>query len=207
MTEIMPKFAGQFPPKRSEIWNDDVQESVSGSETAIQLWSYPRWKWSISYDALRQAQPFTEYADFMNFTLRRVGRVVPFLYREEDDNCVSGQLVGLGDGVTTTFQLARSFGGSGGFVEPIFAPDVVGAVYVSGVKLATNAWSVQAWGSAAPGLLTLAAAPANGAPVSVDFSYFFPCRFATSQIDFEKVMRGWHKLGELSFTSIKRGDG
>ncbi|MBI3447222.1 MAG: DUF2460 domain-containing protein [Magnetospirillum sp.] len=205
-TDIMPRFPGQMPPKRSEIWSDDLQESASGSETVIQRWTYPRWKWVISHEALRQAGPFTEYDAFVDFTLRRVGRVVPFLYRDEEDNTATNQLVGLGDGVTTDFQLVRSYGGAGGFPEPMFAPDVVSAVRVAGVALTAGSWSVQTWGDTSPGLLTLAAAPGNGAAISVDFTYFFPCRFATQQIDFEKVMKGWHKMGELAFTSIKRGD-
>ncbi|BAE50582.1 DUF2460 domain-containing protein [Paramagnetospirillum magneticum] len=205
-TDIMPRLPGQLPPKRSEIWSDDLQESASGSETAVARWSYPRWKWTISHDALRQAAPFTEYTDFVNFTLRRLGRVMPFLYRDEEDNTATNQLVGLGDGATTQFQLVRSFGGPGGFVEPIWAPDVVSAVRVDGMPLAGGAWSVAAWGSAAPGRLSLATAPAAGKSVSVDFSYFFACRMATTQFDFEKVMKGWHKTMELAFTSIKRGD-
>ena len=203
-TDIFPSLPGQFKPKRSEMWNDDIQEAVSGKRTGIAWWTYPRWRWEVSYDFLRKMAGIPEFQTFVNFCLKRQGRAGTFLYADEDDNAVTGQLIGIGDGTTRTFQLVRSFGSdSGGFVEPIWAPNLVSAIHVDAMVLATGGWSVQGWEQTYPGLVTLTTAPAVGSAVTADFSYYFPARFAESQHDFEKVMNGWYKTGAIAFESEK----
>jgi len=146
-----------------------------------------------------------EYQTFIGFALARMGRFDTWLYQDADDNQVTNQMVGVGDGVTTSFQLVRAWGGVGGFVEPIFAPNVVAAVRVNGEVLAAGTWSASPWGATIPGRLTLTTPPAVGAALTADFSYYFPVRFADDNMDFEKFMLGRYRSKEIKFASIKLG--
>ena len=201
-TDVLPTMPGlTFPQGRSMIWSDDLQEAVSGKETAIARWTYPRWEWSLSYSVIRTFTVTSELKTFLSFALKRQGRPGTFLYQDQDDNTAVGQIIGTGDGATRTFQLVRAFGGVGGFVEPIWAPQTVSAVYVNGA--AVTGWSVQHWEETAPGLITLASAPAAGAVVTADFTYYFPVRFTESRLDLQKFLMGRYKAEKLTFHSIK----
>ena len=203
-TSILPALPGlSWPQGRSMLWSTTVTESVSGKETTVAHWTYPRWQWELTWGLLRTLSGTTELQTFVNFCLARGGRADTWLYQDSDDNAVTGQLLGVGDGVTRTFQLVRSFGGLGGFVEPIWAPNQVTAVTLGGVVQAGSAWSVTGWGSAAPGVITFVTPPPAGAVVAASFSYFFACRFLKDQIDMSKFMSGRYKAEKIAFYSIK----
>ena len=109
---------------------------------------------------------------------------------------MTGQSLGVGDGATTVFQLVRAFGG---FIEPVLAPNVVSAVYLAGVAQSPSSYSV----NPTTGLLTFTTAPASGAAITADFSYYFRCRFAEDTVDFEKFMAVLYRAQKLAFVSLK----
>jgi uncharacterized protein (TIGR02217 family) len=203
-SQIFPALSGLgWSVKRTPQWKTRVQQAISGKETRVADWSYPRWQWSLTYDFLRQGTvngvAAAEFAQLAGFFNSRQGSFDSFLYTDADDNAATGQLLGRGDGSTTTFQLLRAFGG---FIEPILAPGTINAVYLDGVSQPSG-WSVSSWGSAAPGVVTFAAAPAPGVEVSADFSFYFPCRFANDSLDFEKFMAALYAAKKVAFLSIK----
>lgn len=203
-SQIFPALSGLgWSVKRTPQWKTRVQQAISGKETRVADWSYPRWQWSLTYDFLRQGTvngvTAAEFAQLAGFFNGRQGSFDSFLYTDADDNAATGQLLGRGDGSTTAFQLLRAFGG---FIEPILAPGMVSAVYLDGVSQPSG-WSVSSWGSAAPGMVTFAAAPAPGVAVSADFSFYFPCRFANDSLDFEKFMAALYAAKKVAFLSIK----
>jgi hypothetical protein len=95
---------------------------------------------------------------------------------------VSGQLLGVGDGSTTTFALARSHGTA---AEPVAGTSGVAAVYENGVAIPDSLWSVAA--GYAPQVV-FATAPAAGVVVSADFGALWLCRFAEDIADLENFM-------------------
>jgi uncharacterized protein (TIGR02217 family) len=113
--------------------------------------------------------------------------------------------VGVGDGATTSFQLVRAFAGIGGFVEPVWAPNVISAVYLNGVKQAAASYSVGVWGSSAPGVLTFTAAPPAGAVITIDFSWYFPCQFEDDTLTLERLYAQLWQSKSVKFQSIKLG--
>ncbi len=202
-TQVFPSLAGLgWNVSRSEIWKTRNQQSIGGKETRLADWSYPRHQWTLTFDFLRQGTlsgaSYAEFAEVAAFFDLRSGMYDSFLYRDADDNAVTGQGIGTGDGTTTSFQLARAFGG---FAEPILAPDVVSHVYRAGTD--HSDWTVAAWGSSTPGVVTFSAAPGAGQAITADFTYYFPCRFAADQLDFEKFMAALYQLKKVSFVSIK----
>ena len=204
-TSVFPTLAGLgWSVTRREIWKTRSQEAISGKETRIADWSYPRHQWSLGFDFLRQGAfsgtAYSEFALLAGFFDLRQGAFDSFLYTDADDNAVTGQAIATGDGATTSFDFVRGFGG---FAEPILAPNVVSAVYLNAVAQSPSSYTVNGWGSASPGTLVFTTAPGSGVAISADFSFYFPCRFAADQMDFEKFMAALYSAKKISFISLK----
>ncbi len=194
---IFPALVGLgWSVKRTPMWKTRVQEAISGKETRIADWSYPRWKWELAYDFLRGDASHAEFQALAGFFNQRQGMFDSFLFQDSDDNAAIGQSLGSGDGTTTAFQLVRAFGG---FVEPILAPNVVSNVYLAGVPQGPSAYNV----SSASGIVTFVTAPPAGIAISADFSFYFRCRFVEDSMDFEKFMNQLWRAKKLAFISVK----
>ena len=198
MTEpIFPLLAGLgWSVKRSPVWKTRAQQAISGKETRLADWSYPAWHWELTFDFLRATPSAAEFQSLAGFFNQCQGAFGTFLYADADDNSVTGQMIGAGDGATKVFQLVRSFGG---FIEPVLAPNMVGAVTLAGVAQSPSAYSVDP----TTGLLTFTAAPSSGTAITADFSYWFRCRFAEDTVDFEKFMATLYRAQKLAFVSLK----
>lgn len=199
-TAILPSLAGLgIDVTRSPIWDTVVQQSLSGKETRYARQSYPRWKWELAYNVLRSTASYTELQQLAGFFNLRQGQYDTFLYRDVDDNTVTGQEIIIADGVKTTFQLIRTFGG---FIEPVLAPKIVSAVYLNGALLMSG-YAVGNWGSTTPGQITFTSAPASGTVITADFSYYWPVRMAADSISFSMFLSGYYKAKKFSFISVK----
>lgn len=202
-TSVLPTLKGLgYDLTRSIIWGNSVDQFVSGKEIRINNgWTYPRYKWDLTFNFLRSAAAYTEYQQLFGFYNARNGSYDSFLYADAVDNSVTLQTIGIGDGTTRTFQLVRTFGS---FIEPVLAPNSVATVYVDGVDK-SGLWTVANWGTSTPGLLTFSPgnAPANGKVITATFTYYFPCRFNDDQVAFTNFMSGLYSCNKLSFMSIK----
>ena len=179
---------------KTPIFSTDVQTSVSGKETRNANWLYPKYKWQLNYNFLR-ADANQELQTLIGFYNARLGQFDPFLFNDTftPDNAVTGQQVSTGDGVTTVFQLIRTFGG---FTEPVTAPNLVSAVSLNGT--ATTGYSVDP----ATGLVTFAVAPAAGAVITADFTYYWRVRFLADSYDFDYFLYQLWSLKQLEFQSV-----
>jgi uncharacterized protein (TIGR02217 family) len=199
-TAVFPTLPGLgFSVIRTPIWSNQIQQSVSGKKTSVALWSYPRHRWTLTYNYLRGDASLAEFQTLFGFFNARQGQFDTFQYQDADDNAVTGQQIALGDGATTAFQLYRVFAGN---AEPIYAPHTVSKVYVDGVDKPGH-WTVTSWGDAAPGIVTFDSAPASGKAITADFTYYWPCRFTTDLQDFEKFLFQLWKANGISFESEK----
>ena len=90
------------------------------------------------------------------------------------------QPLGAGDGQTAVFALAKTYGGSGGYVRPIKKP-VAGTVRVAvaGTELLASQFGVDS----TTGLVTLMTPPAPGAAVTAGFSFDTPVRFDADHLE------------------------
>jgi uncharacterized protein (TIGR02217 family) len=206
-TQVLPALAGLgFDVVRQPRWSNSTQRSVSGKTTRIAYWNYPLWTWTLKFDFLRADPTNVEWQQLVSFFNSMRGGFDSFLFDDVDDDGVTGQTIGTGAGATTTFQLVRSMSG---FVEPIYAPDTTGAigsiaenVYVNGVPKTINVdYTVSAWGTAAPGVVTFTSAPTG--TITADFNYYWPCRFATDSMDFTKFMKQLWRGDKVAFESIR----
>lgn len=201
-TAVFPSLPGLgWSVDKQPEFSTIVRTATAGQETRVALWSSPRWRFTLTYDLLR-ADATQELQTLMGFFLQRQGQFDSFLYQDPDDNQVTGQPLGLGDGTTTSFQLLRSFGG---FVEPVRAPNLGQAinVYLNGVAQPSSGWSVSGWGTATPGMLAFTTAPSAGAAISADFSFYFPVRFNADVAEFSQFMHQLWELKQIELVGVK----
>lgn len=198
-TTVFPTLTGLgWDVVRTPVWDTVRKRSMSGKETRIAYTTYPQWEWSLRYEFLRTAAAFEEMQSLVGFFNARRGAFDSFLYTDADDNSVTAQVIGVGDGTTTAFQLVRTFGG---FVEPIWAPNSIGSVYLDAVL--NEDWTVASWGSATPGMLTFDTAPADGEEITADFTYYWPVTFSEDRLDFSKFMAGLYSAQGVRLRSVK----
>ena len=191
-TEVFPSLAGlEYPVVRTPIFRTLIQETTSGEESRAALQLYPRWHWTMSFNFLRD-DANNEFRTLLAFFLARKGSFDSFLFDDVDDNAVTGQPIGEGDGSNRVFQLVRSFGG---FTEPVLTPNAT-TIKINGV-VATG------WSFTGPGQITFTGTPANGAHISADLTYYWPVRFLADQYDFSKFMNRLWEQKKLDFISVK----
>jgi hypothetical protein len=108
-----------YPRPRTPIWQTVRQKSISGQETALQLWTSPQWRYELSFDVLRSSAALQEWQSVVGLFNQVGAGAQVFAYNDPADSVASQQPFGVGDGATTSFQLVRALGG---FVEPVYAP-------------------------------------------------------------------------------------
>lgn len=181
---------------RTPVWSTVVKTSASGREFRSQMYSYPIWRYSMSFEVLRANAAFPEMQQLVAFFNSVNGSFDTFLYNDPDDNATLSQGLGTGDGTTKTFQLVRYFGG---YTEPVW--DVNGAplVYVNGVlQTLTTHYTISA-----TGLITFVTAPPVGQAVAWTGNFYWRCRFLQDSLEFNQFMRQLWELRQVQFTTVK----
>lgn len=198
-TQVFPTIPGlDIVIHRTPAWTTLIQEAVSGKETRVARRLFPRRTWELTVNFLRMSTSFSEFQNLEAFFNNRAGAYDSFLYADGDDNSVTSQALGLTNGTSTSYQLARSYGG---FSEPMYAPNSVSNVYISGAT-STVAYTVTGWGTTSPGTINFASAPAAGHALSADFTYYFPVRFSDDTMMFDKIVYNIWEAKKISFVQI-----
>lgn len=126
---VLPALRGlSFPVVKAPIWSTKIQTAASGKETRLNFWSYPIWKYTVSFDIL-QSNLVADFQQLVGFFNARQGSFDSFLFNDPDDNTTPATGLGRGDGVTTTFQLQRTLGG---YAEPVQAVNGAPIVMLAG---------------------------------------------------------------------------
>ncbi len=183
---------------RTPVWQTRTQISVSGRETRQADWSYPRYNWELSFDFLRSEPAIAELQTLIGFINQLQGGFASFLYSDDDDQTVTGQLLGEGDGAATTFALVREFGG---FIEPVSRVNAVQSVTVAGA--ATPVAVSHDAGIESGSSIIFASPPAAGAAITASFTYYWRCRMLSDTTDFTKFLYGLSSASSLKFESVK----
>jgi uncharacterized protein (TIGR02217 family) len=164
----------------------DIVSLGSGREARNTPWAHGRRRYDIG-GAVRTLDALSELIAF--FEARR-GKLHGFRFRDPFDfkSCApsaaiseTDQSLGVGDGERVTFPLVKTYGvGEAAYARSIAKP-VAGNVRVAvdAEELPAGAFSVDA----ATGILTLDAAPAEGAAVSAGFFFDTPVRFDIDRLD------------------------
>jgi uncharacterized protein (TIGR02217 family) len=193
-----------LPVVRTPIWATLTQLSMAGVDVPHEPWTYPRYRWSVHFEFLRQGAAFGELQNLMGFYNRMGGRYGVFQYDDpQDDTTPADQPFGTGDSTTVAFQLVRT---RGSFVEPVFAVNTITNVKIAGVVQGSSLYS-----ASNKGVLTFTSPPGNGTALTWTGTYLWFARFDKDEYDFEQftVNAGaggplW-SLSALQWTSVKFG--
>ena len=169
------------PERATEIF-----ELGDGREARNSAFAGSRRRWEVG-SAIRSLD---ELAAITAFFEARRGRLYGFRFRDPGDykSCSPSatpspldQLIGIGSGTATTFQLTKTYGDSAASYLRLIAKPVGASVRIAkgGVELATTAFTVDA----TTGQITLAVAPLVGVEVRAGFTFDTPARFDTDRLD------------------------
>lgn len=148
----------------------EIVTLASGHERRSTPWMHGRRRWLIG-GGVRSLEDLAELTAF--FEARR-GRLYGFRFRDFADWRATDEPIGVGDGTETVFQLSKGYGD---YRREISKP-VAGTV---SVEVAGEVRPAAA--DAATGAVTLASAPAAGAPVTASFEFDVPVRFDSDRLD------------------------
>lgn len=195
---IFPVLPGlQWEFTRTPVHNTSVTTTVSGREYRSRRMASPRYKYKGAYEFLRDgAQAIEELKPLLGFFNARAGRFDDWLFDDPDDNAVTAQAFGTGDGTTTTFQLVRTLGGN---VEPVYAVNNAPLIYKAAVLQTEGThYSVNATGG-----VTFVTAPAAAAALTWTGAFYWRCRFVDDQLEFNKFMQQLWALKKCEFITVK----
>lgn len=194
---VFPTLAGlKWDVKRIPMHKTVTKATVSGREFRALQMLYPRYTYKLAYEVLRDDTVNNELKTLMGLFNSMHGSYDSFLYSDPDDNAVVTQTFGTGDGVTTQYQLVRTYGG---FVDPIY--DVNGAVSI--YNSAVLQGQPGACSVSATGLVTFVGAPAAAAPLTWTGSFYWRCRFLQDALEFNQFMKRLWDLRQLEFITEK----
>jgi uncharacterized protein (TIGR02217 family) len=188
------------PERRTEI-----VALASGREERNARWAHSRRRYDAgygikTYDALSQVIAFFE---------ERRGMLHGFRWRDRLDHASAApglavtaldQILGAGDGETTTFQLAKTYGGAfAPYARPIAKP-VSGSVRVAvdGVEL-DDGFSVDV----TTGVVTFAEPPGVGDAVTAGFLFDVPVRFDTDYLEVDLSAFAAGAIPKIPLVEIK----
>lgn len=185
-----------FPVKRMPEWDTVKADALSGKRTRTSNRSYPIYRYELVFKVLRTAAAYLEWQTLQGFINQQLGGAGLWLYDDVNDDTAAAQTFGTGDGASTAFQLVRTLGGFG---EPVFSPNVITDIKVNGVTKTLGVdYTVGSYG-----VITFATAPAGGAVLSWDGTYYWACRFDDDQFAFEGSYSGIMNLKSLKFSTEK----
>lgn len=198
-TTIFPALATiGWSVTRKPSLSSHVSTHQAGREIRAAQMRYPVREFTLTYELLRSAAAFAELQAIEGFFLQQAGSFGQFLWQDSytPDYQVRGGAIGTGDGATTSFKLARAWGGFSEPVGYVFPTDLT-AVYLGGGVIAASGYSLTA-----PNNLVFATAPGAGVAITADFDFYFQARFSTDSLELEEFMSELFELKECRLTQV-----
>ena len=194
---IFPTFPGlKWGRKKTAVWSTGTQKSASGREFRTAYYTYPQWRFSLSFEVLRTKASVNELEQLAGFFNARKGSFESFLYEDPTDNAVTDQAIGNTVQGVTRYHLVRSMGG---FIEPVLAVKERPAVKVGGTALTYG----RDYTVTDKGVLVFNTPQTPGRPITWTGGFYFRVRFTSDTVDFENVLGSLWAAKKIEFTSVK----
>lgn len=167
----------------------DVVTLASGREHRNSRWAGSRRR----YDAGLGVRTVDALHAVVAFFEERRGRLHGFRFRDRVDwrsgppsaaPTALDQALGTGDGTTTVFPLAKTYGGAHAPYRRLIAKPVAGTVRVAVNGVEQGAGAAYAC-DPATGLVAFATPPGSGAAVTAGFDFDVPVRFDTDELEID----------------------
>lgn len=194
---VFPTLPGvDMEVTRAPEFKTFIRETASGREYRGRTMLYPRYERILRFNVLGDSGAWYDgYRTLLGFFNARGGSFDSFLLDDEDDNSVTAQIIGTGDGTTTAFQLLRTLGG---FAEPIYDTKVAPSIYDNGtLRTAVTHYSISA------GLVTFVTPPAVGHVITWTGTYYWRARFKEDRLEFTRFMRQLWELRTCTLKTVK----
>lgn len=170
------------------VFKTDVIVVNDGYERRNQNWSQGR----ISYDASYGIRSMADIATVLKFFRARQGMVRGFRFRDPLDYTSASdgisafsaldQLLGLGNGSATQFQLVKNYTSNGITQQRIIKKPVNGQLLIA-VDGVTKALTTDYTVDNTTGIITFVTAPGNALEVRAGFEFDVPARFDADDLD------------------------
>lgn len=210
-TPVYPTVPNGYPSTIKPIFSTGVNTSVSGFETRYSRQAYPLWEFSISYERLAdQTQnivpdPYyigeTQLQQVAGLFLQVNGQYGRFYYSCPEDCSRRNQGIAIGDNTTGTYTVVRTWGNDAApFVEPVGGVDETNplTVYIDGSPISSSDYSF------VDNQIILTSNLGTGAVLTMDFFFFYFCRFLEDISDYEQFVHHLWQMQSLKFRSAKR---
>lgn len=201
-----PSLQGEtFPVVRRPVFDTIVNVADAGNEVRVGKYKYPLSEWDIPYSWLSQEAAISDYQTLYGLYVVSSGQFASFLYSDPNDNTTSPgstptpSIIGIGDGVTTSFQLGRTLGIA---LEPVY--DVNNSPTPPKVyKNTTLQVSGTDYNLNATGLITFVSAPGVSVLVKADFFYYWRVRFAIDNVEFSNFVNQWWEVKKITLRQVR----
>jgi hypothetical protein len=197
MLAVFPSLLGvAWPVARVQRWDSVKQDDLSGKKIRTSLFSYPIYNYDLKFNFLRSVAALQEYQQLKDFISTVAGATYLWAFNDVNDNSVTAQAFGTGNGSTQFFQLVRRLSS---FTEPVFILNGNPTIYVNGSsKILGTDYNISATGNVAFHI-----APALNAVLTWTGSFYWPCRFDEDQTQFENFYQSLWSLKTLKFSTEK----
>lgn len=203
-----------YSSKWTPTYFNQSATSASGAEVDVGIALHPIHAFELTYAFLRDgvgwgnALSALEFRTLMGFHQMMGGARGRCLYRNPDDYRVWQNLIGMGDGTTTTFTITRTFGANGyAASEPVGQVDTAAGVNVylggSGTPMAPTLYTIDTSAPVA-NTITFATAPALGTEIRMDMQFYYYCKLPNAGT-FEKFMARIWEIGTVTLRSCRAG--
>lgn len=179
-----------------------ITETTAKAEERVAQWADGRHSWDASY-AVRS---YSDIAVMKTFFMARKGALRGFRFKDWVDYkssaisnwqgtvAPSDQVLGTGDGVTTTFQLKKNYTSASISTSRIITKPVTGTVRVSvnGSEVVSG-WTV----NTSTGIVTFTSAPALSDALTAGFEFDVPARFEKSADQMFRIVASGFDAGDV----------
>ncbi|MDR3508436.1 MAG: DUF2460 domain-containing protein [Caulobacteraceae bacterium] len=190
---VFPYLPGQaIALKKAPLFATKTKRAASGRERRTALWPYPLWQFELSYEVVRHRPANDELATLWEFFNAAQGQYGSWLLLDPSDNYDSGVQFATGDGVSRSFQLARTLNSA---IEPVYA------VYAP--TILDNGAAAGSYAIGANGVVTFATAPAAGHALTWSGYFYYLCRFSQDDMTFQQIVNLLWAGDSLKITSLR----
>lgn len=199
-----------FSLHRKQIFSTLKQTTFLGRESRMYQQFYPFWEFTLLFNELRdQTQNQTPYSGLTNYTeFQELSQFInwasgtrgSFYFDDPDDDSRLGQFIATGDAATTIFSVIRTLNPTGAYTTTEFVGAVNFnlpiAVYLNGVLQSASTYSI------AGNLLMFTTPPGNGVTITMDFYFWFLCRFTENKQQYSEFHKNRWEAQKIQFRSL-----
>lgn len=223
---ILPTLPGvAWDVIKRPVWATKIQRVASGKELRASLWSYPKYEFELTYEILRD-DANDEINKLIGFFHQRKGSLEAFYFDSPTDNHITGEQLGIGDGLETEFYFSLTKGsfteqlnyqscvhmnpppphlgyGEGGYGEERWGEGFlreVPYIYLDGVTQYTGYEIVD---DGVGVKVVFDTPPGEGVVITTDFYYSYLVRFKDDLAEFNNFAYKLWELQTLELISVK----